>query len=113
MRVLWLGVPLTIAVTAILVLAYGNAAIIPGLAFGGLATAIQVAAVMAVQPVMKAPLREMMVRWGWGMGLRLLGVVLFAVAVLIRPDIFPPLPTAFGYVGVLIPLLFLETRLLR
>jgi hypothetical protein len=112
-RVLWLGVPLTIAVTAILVLAYGNAAIIPGLAFGGLATAIQVAAVMAVQPVMKAPLREMMVRWGWGMGLRLLGVVLFAVAVLIRPDIFPPLPTAFGYVGVLIPLLFLETRLLR
>jgi hypothetical protein len=62
---------------------------------------------------MHAPLREMMIRWGWGMGLRLLGVVLFAVAVLIRPDIFPPLPTAFAYIGVLIPLLFAETRLLR
>ncbi len=113
MKTLWIGVLLTIAVTGILVLVYGTSAVLPGLAFGGLATAIQVVAVMAVRPVMHAPLREMMIRWGWGMGLRLLGVVLFAVAVLIRPDIFPPLPTAFAYIGVLIPLLFAETRLLR
>ncbi len=113
MRDLLTGVALTVLVTTVLVLAFGNAALLPGLVFGGLATLIQLAAVLMVKPVLKAPLREMMIRWGWGMGLRLLGVVLFAVAVLMRPDIFPPLPTAFAYVGVLIPLLFLEIRLLR
>ena len=28
-------------------------------------------------------------------------------------ELFPPLPSALGYVGVVIPLLFLETRLLK
>jgi hypothetical protein len=32
--------------------------------------------------------------------------------VLVGPDQFPPLPTAFAYLGVLIPLLFTETRFL-
>lgn len=113
MRTLWAGLTLTALVTAILVLAFGDTAWVPGLVFGGLATAIQVAAVLVVKPAMNAPLRDMMLRWGVGMGLRLLGVVLFAVAVLIRSDIFPALPTAFGYIGVLIPLLFLEIRLLK
>jgi hypothetical protein len=110
---LWAGLTLTALVTATLVLAFGNSAWVPGIAFGGLATAIQVVAVMVVQPVLTAPLRDMMLRWGVGVGLRLLGVILFAVAVLIRSDIFPALPTAFGYIGVLIPLLFLEIRLLK
>lgn len=113
MNVLRLGIPLTLAVTVILVLVAGSSAWVPGLVFGGLATAIQVVAVLAVKPVMQAPLRDMMVRWGLGMALRLAGVALFAVAVLTRPDIFPALPTAFAYIGVLIPLLFAETRLLR
>jgi hypothetical protein len=110
---LWVGLALTGLVTATLVLGFGEAAWVPGIAFGGLATAIQLVAVLVVKPVMSAPLRDMMLRWGVGMGLRLLGVVLFAVAVLIRSDIFPALPSAFGYIGVLIPLLFLEIRLLK
>ena len=113
MRMLWAGLALTVLVTATLALAFGGSAWVPGIAFGGLATAIQVVAVLVVKPAMSGPLRGMMLRWGVGMGLRLLGVVLFAVAVLIRSDIFPALPTAFAYIGVLIPLLFLEIRLLR
>ncbi len=54
-----------------------------------------------------------MARWGMGMGLRLLGVMLFAAAVLANRELFPPLPTAFGYLGVLLPLLFMEARLVR
>ncbi len=113
MKTLWAGLALTALVTAVLVLAFGDSALLPGISFGGLATAIQVVAVLVVKPAMSAPLRDMMLRWGVGMGLRLLGVVMFAVAVLTRSDIFPALPTAFGYIGVLIPLLFLEIRLLK
>jgi hypothetical protein len=44
------------------------------------------------------------------MGLRLGGVVLLMVAVVVRRDLFDPLPTALGFLGVLIPLLFFEAR---
>ena len=113
MTVVWLGLGLTGAVTAILTLTFGVEAFWPSVSFGLLATAIQVVAVALVRPVLKAPLRDLMWRWGVGMALRLSGVVLFVVAVLLRPDIFPPLPTAFAYIGVLVPLLFTEIRLFR
>jgi hypothetical protein len=40
-------------------------------------------------------------------------VVLVGVAVTLDPERFPPLPTAFAFLGVLVPLLFLEVRLVR
>jgi hypothetical protein len=39
--------------------------------------------------------------------------VLVLVAVLAERERFPPLPTAFGYLGVVVPLLFLEVRFVR
>ncbi len=113
MNVVWLGLGLTGVVTAILTLTFGMPALLPSVSFGLLATAIQAVAVALVRPVLKAPLRDLMWRWGAGMALRMSGVVLFVVAVLLRPDIFPPLPTAFGYIGVIVPLLFTEIRLFR
>jgi hypothetical protein len=110
---MWLGLGLAALITVIIVLVFGHAALIPGIVFGGLGALIQVIAVTLVKPVLKAPLRDLLIRWGWGMGLRLAGVILFAVAVLIRPDIFPPLPTGLAYIGVVLPLLFMEIRLLR
>ena len=90
---------------------------VPGLlyqgAFGVLATIIQLLAVLLVRPVMEAPFQDLLLRWGIGMGLRLVGVGLFVVAVLWSRDIFPPLPTAFAYLGVLVPLLFTEIRLIK
>ena len=113
MKSVWLGLGLTVVVTAILTLAFGRQAVVPGLTFGGLATIIQLVAVRLIEPVLDAPLNDLIVRWGIGMGLRLLGVGLFVVAVLVRRDIFLPLPTAFAYLGVLVPLLFTEIRLLK
>jgi len=109
----WLGLALTVVVTAVLTVAFGRQAVVPGLTFGGLATVIQFAAVLVVRPAMDGPTTELMKRWGFGMGLRFLGVVAFVVAVLWSRDIFPPLTTAIAYLGVLVPLLFTELRLLK
>jgi hypothetical protein len=92
---------------------WGRSAIPGALAFGLLATAIQVAAGAALRPALARPFPELMKRWGLGIGLRLLGVVLFAVAVTVDRELFHPLPSALGYVGVVIPLLIMETRFLR
>lgn len=113
MRLLGWGVALTLGVTGVLVIGWGRAALVPGVVFGSLATAIQVVAWIIVRPVLGAPFASFLKRWGVGMGLRLAGVALFAVAVMVNRELFPPLPTAFAYVGVLIPLLFMETRWLR
>lgn len=81
--------------------------------FGLLATAIQVAAVAWLKPALGAPFPELLKRWGVGMGLRLGGVAAFAALVVVDGERFPPLPSALGLVGVLIPLLFMEIRLLK
>ncbi len=99
--------------TAILGAFWGRPAIVPGVVFGSLATVIQFGAVAAVKPVRDEPFSTFVGRWGLGTGLRLAGVVAFLAAVLIDRELFPPLPTAFAYLGVLIPLLFMEMRFLK
>jgi hypothetical protein len=47
------------------------------------------------------------------MGLRLAGVAALAAAIVIDRTVFPPLPSALGFLGVLVPLLFLEVRWVR
>jgi hypothetical protein len=107
------GVLLTAGVTATLWAFWGPTALLPGIVFGLLATAIQVAAVVAVKPVWDAPLDKFLGRWGLGMGLRVGGVVVFLGAVLVDRELFPPVPTALGFLGVLIPLLFAELRFVK
>jgi len=48
-----------------------------------------------------------------GVFLRLLGVVLFGVAVALDRATFAPWPSALGYLGTILPLLYLETKLGR
>ncbi|MBI2615457.1 MAG: hypothetical protein HYW52_07270, partial [Gemmatimonadetes bacterium] len=81
--------------------------------FGLLATALQLVAAALVRPALGGPFAALVRRWGMGMGLRLAGVVLFAALATLDRELFPPLPSALGYVGVVVPLLFLETRLLK
>ena len=73
---------------------------------GSVALVAQVWAVALLRPKMRAPNPEFMARWLGGMGIRLLG--LGVVLVVSRT-----LPALLSYVGVLVPLLFLETRFLR
>lgn len=108
-----LGLTLTAAVTGAAALIWGRSALLPAGAFGLLATGIQVMAVRVVQPALDAPLRTLAQRWAVGMGLRLLGVVILAVVMALAPREMEPLPAAVGYLGVLVPLLFLETRFLK
>ena len=73
---------------------------------GGVALVAQLWAVALLRPKMRAPNPEFMARWLGGMGIRLLGVGIVLV-------VSRTVPALLGYVGVLLPLLFLETRFLR
>ena len=109
---LW-GLVLTAAATAVSGLIWGSEALLPAASFGLLATVIHIAAVTLLKPGLKGPFNKLMARWAMGLGLRLLGVVIFAVVVLFERDLFPALPAAVGFIGVLLPLLFSEMRLIR
>lgn len=113
MKMLGAGLLLTALVSLIEWLAWGRSALVAGVTFGLLATAIQTAAVVALKPALAGPFPALVKRWAVGMGLRLVGVVLIAVLVLVNREVFPPLPAAVGYLGVIIPLLFGEIRLAR
>jgi len=73
---------------------------------GGVALIVQLWAVALLRPKMRAPNPEFMARWLGGMGIRLLGVGIVLI-------VSRTVPALLGYVGVLLPLLFLETRFLR
>lgn len=113
MKLVRLGVVLTSGVGLMIWLLWDGPAAAAGAAFGALATVIQVIAVAALRPVINAPLRSLAWRWMAGTGLRLGGAAVWAGAVVADRSLFPPLPTAVGYLGVLVPLVFLEMRFLK
>lgn len=89
--------------------------------FGGRAAAIggvvavgaQLGAVALLRPVMNAPQPVFMARWLAGMGVRALALGgVLAIAATQRATL-SPLPASLGFLGVLLPLLFLETRFLK
>ena len=73
---------------------------------GGVAVIAQLWAVALLKPKMRAPNPQFMARWLGGMGIRLLGL---GVVLIVSRSV----PALLGYVGVLLPLLFLETRFLK
>lgn len=114
MRVLAAGLALTAMVAALLFRLFGAGALLPAAVMGIVATAIELLAVRALQRGMaQRGTAEFFQAIAVGMFLRVLGVALFAGLVLWDRGRFAPLPTGLGYVGVLIPLLFLEARFVR
>jgi len=107
------GLLLTALATALLTWTFGRAALLPGVSFGLLATAIQLAAGVYLKRAAGQPFEQLLKAWGIGMGLRVAGMFLFLGAVLMDRTLFPPLPTALAYVGVLIPLMFTDLRTIR
>ena len=106
---------MTAGVTAIMWLFWGTEAVVPGVTFGLVGTGIQLAAHRMLRTVGgdDEPFSLLAQRWMAGMGLRLGGIALLFTAIGLQRDLFPPLPTALGYLGVVIPLLFTEIRLFR
>ena len=109
-----LGLLLSLLLVAVFAATRGPAAAVAAGTFGGLATVLQVIAVALVaRPIDRETYRTFLKRWGMGVGLRLLGVAAIPVAVAVAREQFPPLPSALGYLGVVVPLLFFEARLFR
>ncbi len=114
MKVVWAGLGLTLVVTALLVGLMGRSAVLPGLVMGGVATLIELAALRAMKRGLASQATDQF--FGGvitGLLYRMAGIAVFAGLVLWDRTLFPPLATGIGFVGVLIPLLFLEVRLVR
>jgi hypothetical protein len=92
---------------------WGRPGAIGAASFGLLATVIQVAAMRLMAGQKEARFERFLARWGAGMGLRMAGILVFVLAVALRRDLFPPLASAMGFLGVLLPLLVLEIRLVQ
>lgn len=89
--------------------AAGLAAAVTG---GLIAAAAQVAAVARLRPAMRAPGRLFMRRWATGVAIRGASVVVLLAVVLATRAVLPPLWLALGFLGVMLTLLFAETRFL-
>lgn len=113
MKVLLAGAGLTALMALILVAWLGQKALVPALVMGGVATAIELLATRWLVGGLKTSTRDTMQAFAAGMLLRLLGVGLFVGLVAWNRGTFLPLATGLAYVGVVIPLLFLEARLIR
>lgn len=86
----------------------------PAAATGGaVALAAQTWAVRLLRPAMSAPTPQFMAHWLGGIATRAVALALVMVAAVWRSDLLPVLPTALGFLGVMLPLLFLENRFLR
>ena len=81
----------------------------------GAATAVlaQLAAVAMLRPAMTAPQPQFLARWLSGMVVRAGFLAALLVLAVLRPERLPPLATSLGYLGALLPLLFMETKFLQ
>jgi hypothetical protein len=100
---------LGVALMGVVAVVGGRAAAIGG----GVAVIAQTWAVLLLRPVMRAPNPQFMARWLGGMGIRFLALGVLVVWAATHRASLPPLPAVLGFLGVLLPLLFLETRFLR
>jgi len=107
------GAVLTALLSGMAWVVWGGDAAMASAAFGVIATALHVPAAVWFKRGLSGPFNRTFGLWMAGMGLRMVGVVAFVVAVSVAPERFPALPTAIGFLGVLVPLLFSEIRLLR
>lgn len=80
---------------------------------GGVAVGAQCLAVALLRPAMTAPQPRFLARWAGGMVIRALALAGLLVASVARPAALGVLPASLGFLGVLLPLLFVETRFLR
>lgn len=113
MKTAFIGALLTAVAGGISVLSWGSEALIGAAGFGILAMGIQVVAVSELKKGWSGKFPEVLEKFGIGMGLRLSGIVVLALVVSRWPGTFLPLPSAFGFLGVLIPLLFMELKLVK
>ncbi|HEX9164778.1 MAG TPA: hypothetical protein VF862_02635 [Gemmatimonadales bacterium] len=107
------GVVLSAVLGGVAWAVWGRPGAIGAVTFGLLATAIQVVATRLMRGSREARFDAFLTKWGAGMGLRMAGILVFMLVVSLQRDLFPPLASAMGFLGVLLPLLALEIRLVQ
>lgn len=105
------GVVATVLVGLLARLLWGPDAVLAAMAFGALATAIQLVAARIATRLGAPATPDNLRVYVLGMVLRIAGVAAIAVAVSLDRASFPPGAAALGYLGSLLPLMWLETRL--
>ena len=80
---------------------------------GAVALGAQLGAVALLRPAMRAAQPVFMARWLGGMGVRALALGLVLAIAATHRAALGPLPASLGFLSVLLPLLFMETRFLR
>lgn len=107
------GALLGLAVAAAGLAARGGGAALAGALGGAVALVAQAGAVALLRPVMRARTDAFVGRWAMGMAVRGMGAVVLVVLVVLLRERLPALWLAAGFLVVLLPLLFTETRFLR
>jgi hypothetical protein len=112
-RLLVVGVALAALIAGVAAVARGGDAALAAGCGSALALAAQVAAVALLRPVMGARTPEFVQRWAAGLAVRGVSLVFLVLLLLVTRRMFPILWMAAGYLGVMLPLLFTETRFLK
>jgi hypothetical protein len=111
-RLVW-GAVCAIAVSGAALAIWGRRGVIGAATFAAVATGLQLLAAQLMARTGKPAALDHLTVYVIGVFLRLLGVVLFGVAVALCRGTFAPWPSALGYLGTVLPLLYLETKLGR
>jgi hypothetical protein len=112
-RLLAIGLSLAAGLAMLCGWLWGRQAALVAGGFGLVATLIQVVALRLMCGPKEMPTSRFFARWAVGTGLRFAGAILMGVLALVNATLFPPLPAALGFLGVLIPLLAFEIRLVH
>jgi hypothetical protein len=111
-RAIW-GLVCAAAVAGVAAITWGPVGFRAAAIMGAVAAGVQLLAARAMAKTGESPTPEHLKVYGIGVILRLSGVVVLGVAVHFDREFFPPLASATGYLGTVLPLLYLETRLAR
>lgn len=92
---------------------WGSVAAMAALMFGLIATLLQLLAARQMARTGRPAELDHLKVYLIGVVLRFGGVLILGLLATFSPRLFPPLPSALGYLGTVLPLLYLETRLTR
>lgn len=98
---------------ALALLVWGRQAGLAALMLGVLATVLQLFAAWRMARTGRPAELDHLNVYVIGVVLRMAGVLILGLVATLSPRLFPPLPSALGYLGTVLPLLYLETRLTR
>lgn len=112
-RLVFPGLALAALLAGVAAVVRGGNAAVAAVCGSVLALAAQVAAVALLRPAIGARTPEFMQRWAAGLGVRGASLLLLVALMLLTRRAFPILWMAAGYLGVMLPLLFTETRFLK